>query len=177
MKRLLFFADRNDLTSVIKAVEASAQLKYARIDHYPSARADIFSSALDFDNLGRADFGSASGCTSFLVSDRTTQIRMEPIFLQDGAKRFNLDQLENSDTIVFTPAGILNDKIILHGRVATASDTVEAQRLMKLFAGVIRKKFTKVKAFYVGAGALAMLDAGVRLTISDQSPKDFDLAR
>ncbi len=46
---------------------------------------------------------------------------------------------------------------------------------MKLFHGAVRKQFTKVRAFYVEPQALTWLYAGKRLTISDQSPREFDL--
>jgi hypothetical protein len=46
---------------------------------------------------------------------------------------------------------------------------------MKRFNSAVKKTFTKVKAFYVGPKALELLERGMRLTISAQSPREFDL--
>src|SRR5262249_1559815 len=99
------------------------------------------------------------------------------IRLTDGSIRFCVDQLSNPDSVTFISGGIWSDDIVLHGRVATASDTEASQQLMKRFAAVFRKKFSKIKAFWVGPRAMALLDAGRRLTISVQSPREFDLVR
>jgi hypothetical protein len=40
---------------------------------------------------------------------------------------------------------------------------------------VMKKYFTKVRAYYVGPGALALLKNGTRLTGAEQSPREFDL--
>jgi hypothetical protein len=87
-----------------------------------------------------------------------------------------VDQLRNPDSVTFTPAGIWDDDVILHGRVATASDSEASQALMRRFHVAIKKGFAKVKAFYVGPQAMELLKAGKRLTIAAQSPREFDLA-
>jgi hypothetical protein len=88
---------------------------------------------------------------------------------------FVMDQLVNPDTIEFTPAGMWNEEIVLHGRVATASDTPGSKELMKHFRSALKKHFVKVNAFYVGTSALQLLKQGKRLTLSLQTPRAFDL--
>jgi len=48
---------------------------------------------------------------------------------------------------------MFGEDIVLHGRVGTASETPASQELMKRFHSVIKKNFTKVKAFFVGPAA------------------------
>jgi hypothetical protein len=48
---------------------------------------------------------------------------------------------------------------------------------MKLFASAFRKRFSKVKGFWVGKDALALLERGARLTMAVSSPSEFDLKR
>jgi hypothetical protein len=47
--------------------------------------------------------------------------------------------------------------------------------MMKQFLAVIKNTFSKIKSFYVGPKALTFLKSGKRLTISAQSPREFDL--
>jgi hypothetical protein len=95
----------------------------------------------------------------------------------DGSVRYLFDQLENDASITFNPAGLWGNDLLLHGRLATVWDDEVSQTLMKQFAKPLRKSFRKIKAFWVGPEAEAMLDAGKRLTIGAQSPRDFDLRR
>jgi len=94
-----------------------------------------------------------------------------------AGETFRIDQLLNPDTVVLTPAGVRSEEVVLHGRVATVSNSQPAQRLMRLFSKAFRKhRFEKIRAFWVGPEARALLRAGTRLTISVQSPREFDLS-
>lgn len=88
---------------------------------------------------------------------------------------FSIDQLANPDSVTFTAGGKWDNDVLLHGRIATASDSDISKELMKLFNLVIRKQFKKVGAYWVGPAAYVFLEAGWRLTLSAHSPRDFDL--
>jgi hypothetical protein len=118
---------------------------------------------------------SAVACDSFLVSDKNISIVSRKLSDFNGVERFAFDQLKNENTIVFSPGGVWEKNILLNGRVSTVSEHEVSTRLMKRFGSAIRKKFIKVKAFYVGEEALEMLKHGKRLTIAAQSPIEFDL--
>jgi hypothetical protein len=47
---------------------------------------------------------------------------------------------------------------------------------MKRIQAAVKKTFSKVKAFYVGPKALALLENGKRLAGAVQSPREFDLS-
>ncbi len=87
-----------------------------------------------------------------------------------------IPQLANPETVVFTPAGLRNSGMILPGSFGTASEAPGSQRLMRACHQEITNAFVKVKAYYVGTGALALARQGARLALSVQSPRDFDLA-
>jgi hypothetical protein len=175
MKHVLFFALRDDLAAVIEVVEANTQIKYVRMGNFTTPETETFLSGLELPNLGKADSDSASTCTSYLVCRRDTPVNVRALEGAGGVSRFLVDQLSNPDTVVFTPAGLWDDDTLLHGRVATISESELSQEMMKVFGAVFRKKFTKLKAFFVGPMALAFLNAGKRLTSSAQSPREFDL--
>jgi hypothetical protein len=76
----------------------------------------------------------------------------------------------------YVPAAPQED-VLLNGHVGTVSDSALAGELMKRFQTAFRSHFSKVGAFLVGPTALALLDAGKRLTASARSPREFDLTR
>jgi len=175
MRHILFFALKEDILPVLEAAERVGPLKYVRMGNFLTPDFKEVSHGAEIPDLGKATMETASGSESYLVTEHEVAVHVRHITTPAGVKRYLLDQLFNPDTVTFTPAGIWNDDVVLHGRVATVSDSPIAQELMKRFSKAIRKHFTKVNAFWVGREALALLKAGKRLTISAKSPRDFDL--
>src|SRR5262249_49812017 len=135
---------------------------------------NILGAGAEIPNLGKANADSSSACEAFLVCNRETPINLRTV-QGNNVERICVDQLLNSDSVEFKPGGVWNEDVVLHGRVATASESQMSQTLMKRFQAAIKKAFSKVKAYYVGPQALKLLQSGKRLTISAQSPKEFDL--
>jgi hypothetical protein len=175
MKRILFFATKEDILLILNAVEQKGPLRYVRMDHFTNPVYESFARGAEIPNLGKASAASAISCDSFLISESTVTTQVRPIKTAAGVERFCVDQLVNPDTVTFTPGGIWNEDILLHGRIATVSESQASQELMKRFRIALNKDFTKIKSFLVGPKALTLLKAGKRLTISAQSPQDFDL--
>ena len=176
MPQLQFFATKNDLLPVLESVEQKMALKYALTEHRPVDRAEIFLSVRDLPNLGVATHESASSCNQFLVVAKEKDIYPRALPAFQGKPRFAFDQLENPETVVLNPGGWWKGDILLYGMVGTASDHPSSLNLMKLYASAIRKQYTKIKGYYVGAEAQDALKAGKRLTIAAQSPPQFNLA-
>lgn len=174
MKQLLFYAAERDLLPVFETVERSRPLKYVRMGQVEGLDLETFAAGVELPNLGKASSDSAINSDSFLVAEYSLPIKTRRVKGAVG-ERLYVDQLENPDTLVLTPGGAWETGIILHGRAATVSESMTSQELMKQFHAAFRKHFTKIKAYFVGPEALTLLEAGRRLTISAQSPRDFDL--
>jgi hypothetical protein len=81
----------------------------------------------------------------------------------------------NEDTVLFWPGGRYGDGIFLYGEVSTISNRATSRNLYDLMAKLFCQHFTAVDEFLVGPEALALLKAGVRLTLSASTPPEFDL--
>ena len=170
---VLFFATRNDLLPILEAAEKDREIKYVKFGASATPSQESFSTGAAIPRLGQPSYESSVASDTFLVCDRSEVIRPRQV----SGPRYLFDQLVNPDTISFTPGGLWGEDVLLHGRFATASTSKASLELMKLFRAVIRKRFKKIKAFYVGSEAEQMLDEGKRLTIAAQSPKTVDLSR
>jgi hypothetical protein len=175
MKHILFFAVENDLLPVFERVENEMPLKYVLTGHMPTAAYQSFARGTDLPNLGIATASSETACDTFLVTKRAAPITLRPIRYTSGIEVFAVDQLLNPDTVTLTPGGVWDKDIVLNGRVATASESLIAQDLMKRFHAAVKKHFRKVKAFWVGPKAFELLNAGKRLAGAAQSPRLYDL--
>lgn len=174
MKQILFFATRADLLTVLESVGSTAPLKYVQCVHVASAKLQEFRSPEDIPSLGVSTSDSAISSDSFLVCGRDQEVHKREI-QTPTALSYSVDQINNPDSVVLTPAGIRGDGYILHGRVSSASDSAMSKSLMKRFHAAFKAQFQKVNAFYVGREARLLQHAGRRLTISTQSPREFDL--
>ena len=175
MKQIHFYALREDILPILEAVEQDGPLQYVRTGNELSPDFETFLRGRDISHLGVANRETGSVCETFLISETTVPLTIQAMKGARGVQRYLMDQLLNPDTVTFTPAGLWDQDVILSGRVATVSDSPIAQALMNRFHAAFRAQFSKVKAFWVGRTARALLDAGKRLTISAQSPQDFDL--
>lgn len=175
MRHILFYATKEDLLPVLESVEAGSLLKYARTGRFSRSTPEVFLAGASIPEIGTANNDSSIGCESYLILAQLVDIEVRQIQQTDGTTSYFVDQLVNPDTVVITAGGVRTPHVILHGRVATVSDSPQSQKLMKLFASAFRRRFTKVKAFWVGAHALNRLEGGTRLTMAVSSPSEFDL--
>ncbi len=179
MKHILIFALRQDLLRLLEMVESNGSLKYMRMGNFAQNEVDLsvgaFESGSAIPSLGKASADSSAACESYLVCESITPINLRELQGSDGP-RICIDQLANMDSVEFKPGGQWNDDVVIHGRIATASETHISQDLMKRFQAAVKKTFSKVRAYYVGRQALELLESGKRLTMSVHSPREYDLA-
>lgn len=172
-----FYATAKDLLPVFELVEAKIPLGYTRTGLFDEDTYATFDSGAELPTLTKAlVVTSAVAGPGYLVTERASLIRSRGIQQNDGRKKFAIDQLMNPDSIVFQHGGFYSDQILLSGRISTASDTPVATRLQRAFSTALTKKFVRVKAYWVGPDALAILERGARLTIGATSPSEFDFA-
>lgn len=177
MGQFQFFAMREDLLPLLEKVESKGPLRYMRMDRYMEPKFEVFVRGSDIPNLGIANCESAIGCDQYLVYEPDVLIKPEVVNESSGIQSYRINQLNNPNTITFSPGGLWKGEIALYGRAVTvsASYSESAKRLLRRFQAAIRKSFVKIKAYYVAPNALELLKAGKRFTIAEQSPREFDL--
>jgi hypothetical protein len=175
-KYIHLFAAIDDLVPVLREVEAKHPVKYVRMRSNPTGGVEEFASAVDLPDLGRASAPSAVGCDSYLVTGRDLAVHPRRIVSNDGTVWFAIDQVLNPDTVEISPGGIWEDDVVLSGRVATLPGSEYADTLVRAYRNAVRKHFVRIRAFWVGPRARSLLDAGKRLTMAVQSPREYDLA-
>jgi hypothetical protein len=179
MKQIHFFGLKEDLLAMLELLESKGPLKYVRTGNFLSDEVknggSVFTSRANIPNLGKATADQTAGCETFLVCEAHSPVELRRFRGYDGRERICIDQLANPDSVVFTPAGMWNDDVVLNGCVGTASDSQISGALMKRFLAAVKKTCSKVRAFYVGPKAFVLLQNGKRLAGAVQSPREFDL--
>jgi len=159
MTQILFYATKEDLLPILAFAEASQPLKYARTGRYLRPKPEMFVRGTSIPELGTANDDASIACASYLILGQSSDVEFRKLPQKDGSTSYIVDQLINPDSVVITAGGFRTPGVLLHGRVGTASDSPQSQELTKLFASAFRKRFRKIKAFWVGNDALGRIGA------------------
>ena len=145
--RVNFFADESDLLSVLNTLESKRKLKYVLANSSTATETVQWARGTEIAGLGRADGEQTSACRSFLIMDKDTGIVRRSIRQYDKSARSDWDQLSNPDSIVFTPAGVWDERTMIAGSFGTAPSSPSSLALMRLVKATLKKHFTKIRAF------------------------------
>jgi hypothetical protein len=176
MKSIYFFALKDDLLAVLAAVENTKSLNFAKTGHFPEPTIHWLPNGKNIPNIGIAEADCSVRCESYLLTEHPNMVKARSIKQLDGNVIFSVDQLVNPDTVTMSAGGQWRENVIIQGRIGSASDSSKSQEIMKLFNFAVRKRFKKVKAFWVGPQAYELLLSGARLTDAVDSPCEYDLA-
>jgi hypothetical protein len=169
-----FYALKEDLVPVLEVLESASPVKYVRAGKV-RGEVEVYTHCRDIPGLGLSSSESAVSSDRYLIVPRTAKVNIRKVPQSSGGSNFLIDQLINPDSAILTAGGLWGPDILLYGRLSTVSDTKIAQGFMRIFNRALRQKFQKVRAYWVGDGAMQMLKNGNRLTIAAQTPRDFDL--
>lgn len=174
---LPFFATREDSAAVLEVIEGQRELQFVRTGLFDSPELDRTLSLARAPGLGLAPTGNTVLEPTYLVAARALPIEVRPVEQRKGGTKYAVDQMVNPRTIAFHPGGLFEQGCLISGEVSTASPEPESMELIKLFIKELRKRFTKVNAFYLGPRALELFDQGWRLTPTTRAPREVDLRR
>ena len=175
MKRISFFATKDDLLLVLCELEAKRQIKYTRAGMLKESEPEVWESAFALPGLGRAAGDQSVACDSFLIFDGASTVNVVSQEMLNGDDRYDVDQATNPNSVILNAGGEWVDGSLISGGVTTISVSPISQWLMRAVHSGIKKHFTRVQAFWVGPEALAALRSGKRLTYAVQSPPEYDL--
>ena len=173
MSRIHFFATHDDLLEVLSAVNDSCPLGFVELAAYNDP-SDIFLKSLnDLGDISRSQTGDHLDNPHFVfLSEKTVQYKT--VLLPDKTFSYHLDQSLNPDTVLLWPGGFYDKKTLVTGEINTISSSEESQKLFKLFRKMIRKRFMKVRNYYLGQEAYALSENLRLVTICLKSPPEYD---
>jgi len=176
-KAIHFFATERDLVNVLQAAECDRPLKYTQAGMFDEPIASTFGSCLQLPNLGTAASGDQNLEPFWLITDATANIQFEVVPQRRGGTRFGIDPGTNPASVVLWPGGRFDNSCIVAGKISTTMANSVSMQLMNLFTREIKRRFKRIRSFFVGPDAENLLDAGYRLAHSAQSPVECDLRK
>ena len=169
------YATRNDILLFLKNVEERTELIYTVADVVDQPCFTVYQSAADIPELGIAKVGATEHEIQLLLTKPSMEFKLRSIELRKGGVRYSLDQLENPNTVVISAGGQFDETTVIAGSIGTCKNTPESVELFKLLKKMVRKRFIRIRSYYVGPEAKEILDSGGRLTTGINSPSEYDL--
>ncbi|ODP30732.1 hypothetical protein [Pandoraea sp. ISTKB] len=179
MKRIFFFATKNDMLAVANFVESDFFLTYVLSHHglFDRERGDAprYQSLSEMPMLGVAARQQTGGCERYIVAHRSTPI--VPVARSyNGESVTEYEQGNCPDAIELNAGGIWEDRVLISGLIQTWSESMLAQQLMRKFLSAMRNLFKcKINEYWVGMEAYQFLELGGRLTFNADTNSSFDL--
>ncbi len=165
-KQLPVYATQLDLATIAKEVILVRPIEFAVMGLFDRPELIV---------LDDADY--LKPFTSYLAFDKGLSIAVRSVPQRNGGIKFAVDPMENIHTMVLHIGGHNNHSRLIAGAISVATGSQVGEGIYSLFAKEIRRKFEKIRSYYVGPEALKLFDDGIRLTPTAKSPEAYDLAR
>lgn len=161
-----FFATQSDLAAITREVMAAQPVDFLLSGLFLEPRLVVLT-GID----GLSPFGT------YLVANHGASASFRAVPQRSGGTMYAVDQINNSHTLALHTGGMYTGQQLISGQIGTIGNSKQADDLYSLFSRIIRKRFDKVKSFYIGPESAGLLDNGVRLSVTSKSPQRYDLAR
>ncbi len=166
-RQIELFATRADLETIVSDVKSQRDIQFVPVGMSESDAVIVLESPTC----------AATTATAFLALDRGQPVRTRSAPQKSGSIRFVVDQIENPGSVVVRHGGLVDKTILLAGQIGTVSSDTRSIHLFAAFSKAIRRRFVKIKSYWIGPEAERLLDSGVRLTPHPGSPVEYDLRR
>lgn len=174
----MFFATKEDLSSILIELEESVGIIYAEMGLLDSNKIQKYFSYSTIPNFGHTQYGSwISLDHRYMIMLENSSINIRSIPQLKGGIKYAFDQMLNPDSIEFSIGGIYlkKEKVLVAGRIGTVSDSSFSKEIYTIFQKKIKRDFKRIENFYVGKTAEEKLLSGWRLVTNEKLSKDFDL--
>jgi hypothetical protein len=164
-----FYATPRDLRDICARVVDRIPLRFDRAGSFETATLNAIALPTE------ADLTTREPHVAYLLNRSEAAVSVRRLETMQGA-RFFVDELLNPESATLALGHRPSVSVLTPGSIGTTSKAGEGVQIVWEFRKAMANYFTKVRAYWVGPEALALLRSGARLTLSEQSAPSFDLA-
>ena len=164
VKRINFFATKNDMVSVLSEMEEQLPfgIKYIQCGKTDSI---LYSTVKDIPGLGTLKEKHSE--ISFLIMPNDEEVTAN----QSG----QVYQGDNPRSLEFDPSGISEDGTgLIHGLFATMEDNEVSDGLLKAVKKIMNSECIKVRGWYIGKEAESLYGKLRFICIGLSEPEEYD---
>ena len=175
-KRLLLFATRNDLISILNNFQKllSFEIKYTKAGNILDNQPETFFTAEEIPHLGALK--SNKHCSeNYIILKKDIPVVTKEINSQNQGTIYAVYDSLNDTCMSFSPSGFNPDEdCLIHGQFVIMNENDISKEMMKMIKKVLRNNCKIVRGWYIGHEA-EQLNGKVRfVTIDVNEPIEYD---
>lgn len=173
-KQIFFFLLPEDIKYVLNNIHEKYDLQYLKTGSFTEEEVKRKKYIFNLDDIGYSISGNhQSGGILLLPQDITVEFRKK--FLNNGEKRFFIDQEKNIESIVLWAGGKYKQNILVCGHIATIHENDFCRNIINDFQKVIKKHSKKCGRYYIGKSAYINKMNFRFVTMDEYEPEEYDL--
>lgn len=173
-KQIFYFAPKNDIVDIFKAIESNHSIKYTWAGLFDSVPPNINSIDEFTGELDNLPYGDWIRNQSFLITPKDYVIRIREVEQRKGGVKYAIDELRN-DGLTLTPGGNYKKEAVIAGKLSTGSKSDFSNSILRDFKSIIKSNSIKKHGFYVTKGAIEKYSKGWRLTTEFRTTIEYDM--
>lgn len=158
------YATSGDWLQIVGAVDSTRPLQLVITGLFDAPKVEVQRDSFEIVSLA-----------GYLVLDKGAEVAVRSVPQRNGGTKYAIDQLDNPSSVVIQAGGLAGSDRLVSGGIGTARTENGAKELFKLFASLINERFRSIKSYLVGPEALRLMRAGMRLSPTRKSPREYDL--
>lgn len=165
-QQLHLYATHRDLVSLLNAARVRGGIAYAEAGLFNKAALSLINEATELEAF-----------KTYLAFFRGEKVVVRPVPQVGVTIKYAIDQLENRNTIAIQIGGQHGSLRLVASHIGTTSGSKVSAELFRLHAREVKARFERIKSYWVGPEAAALLDTGWRLMPTTRSAPEYDLTR
>ena len=165
-KQIPLYGTKSDIAAIARAVNSVRPIDFVVMGLFDTPEVTALHDAEEILEF-----------TSYMAFDRGLSLSDRSVPQRDGTVKYAIDPMINKQVVIIRCGGLIGNQRLTSGDVAAVDGGQQAEELYELFAKEIRRRFKRVRSYYVGQEALELFDQGIRLSPTEKSPELYDLAR
>ena len=173
-RRIMFFATRDDLLTILNPIERRVPLTY-RLRVSGTSDVTAWDSAAAISNLVPVRVGGQNDQPSYLVMPTASPYKPFEREMPDGRTLRGVYPEGNPDSVVMYPGGLFGSEFVIAGEFASGLPKPPGFDLMGALQRAVPAEFMRIQDCYVGSLARTLAAGGTRLVGSTRQPPSSDL--
>ena len=173
-KQIFFFLLPEDIKNVLKNIHEKYDLQYLRTGSFTEDEIKKKKYIFNLDDIGYSISGNHQS-EGILILPQKIDVEFRKKILNNGEKRFFIDQEKNVESIVLWGGGKYNQNILVCGHISSIHENDFCKNIINDFQKIIKKHSKKCGRYYIGENAYNDKKNLRFVTMNVYEPEEYDL--
>lgn len=173
-RQVFFFLLPEDIEVVLRKLNEKYKLQYLKTGSFTEEEINGNQYIFNLDNIGYSISGNHQS-ESILLLPENINVNFREKILNNGEKRYFIDQEKNIESIVLWGGGKYKQNILVCGHIASIYENEFCKKIRNDFLKILKKNSKKCGKYYIGNTAYKNRTNLRFVTMNEYEPEEYDL--